>query len=424
MRPNAFDLYGYKGRHRKQSDTAATVRNVAVTAAVVGAVMSTDISAAQAAPGMPGEDAWNKLRVCESGNNYSINTGNGYYGAYQFDLSTWRGVGGKGLPSQATPTEQDYRARMLYRSRGWSPWACARILGLKENPIYGQWVAPMSIQVTQKFVVGTKVTVRGTAQPNAYVQVFAKNYGSSRYVPVATVHANAKGQWSVVFTPYGGASYYAQSGSNRTATVTAQGLFKPSLVAPGSSTLNAGYKLTGKARPGGNVTVYIKPYYAAHTTATRTVRADAHGNWSTVWRGTTDFTFTVKGDVVGPTKTVVVATTADPAPVSAAPSTPAAPAVGTPGEVGNAPAGGTAPTGGPAAPAGNGALTVTGSARPNTALTVYIRRSGTTAWSRLAQTFTDAHGHWTASVRNAGEFEYFAKSGNGQSSRIQPISVP
>jgi hypothetical protein len=420
VRPNPFDLYGYRGRHRKQSDTAATVRNVAVTAGVVAAVMSTDISAAQAAPGMPGEDAWNKLRVCESGNNYSINTGNGYYGAYQFDLSTWRSVGGKGSPNQATPLEQDYRARMLYRSRGWSPWSCARILGLRENPIYGQWTAPMSIQATQKFVVGTKVTVRGTASPNAYVQVFAKNYGSAKYVQVAVVHANGKGQWSAVFTPYGGASYFAQSGSNRTATVTAVGLFKPSLVAPASAKLNAGYKLTGKARPGGTVTVYIKPYYAAHTMAARKVRADAHGNWSTVWRGTTDFTFSVKGDVVGPTRTVVVATTADPVPASTSPaipdsSAPAAPA----GEAGSAP--GTQADPPPAAPS---AVKVTGSARPNSALTVYVRRSGTTAWGTLARTFTDAHGHWTATVRNAGEFEYFAKSANGQSSKIQPISVP
>jgi LysM repeat protein len=63
-----------------------------------------------------------RIRAKESGGNYATNTGNGYYGAYQFDQRTWRGVGGSGLPSQASPAEQDMRARMLYERRGCSPW--------------------------------------------------------------------------------------------------------------------------------------------------------------------------------------------------------------------------------------------------------------------------------------------------------------
>ena len=62
------------------------------------------------------------VRQRESGGNYATNTGNGYYGAYQFNLGTWRGVGGTGLPSDASPTEQDMRAQMLYNQRGCSPW--------------------------------------------------------------------------------------------------------------------------------------------------------------------------------------------------------------------------------------------------------------------------------------------------------------
>jgi LysM repeat protein len=63
-----------------------------------------------------------RIRQKESGGNYAINTGNGYYGAYQFDLRTWHGVGGTGLPSEASPAEQDMRAQMLYDRRGCSPW--------------------------------------------------------------------------------------------------------------------------------------------------------------------------------------------------------------------------------------------------------------------------------------------------------------
>lgn len=62
------------------------------------------------------------VRMRESGGNYATNTGNGYYGAYQFNLGTWRGVGGTGLPSDASPAEQDMRAQMLYNQRGCSPW--------------------------------------------------------------------------------------------------------------------------------------------------------------------------------------------------------------------------------------------------------------------------------------------------------------
>lgn len=63
-----------------------------------------------------------RIRMRESGGNYATNTGNGYYGAYQFNLGTWRGVGGTGLPSDASPAEQDMRAQMLYNQRGCSPW--------------------------------------------------------------------------------------------------------------------------------------------------------------------------------------------------------------------------------------------------------------------------------------------------------------
>jgi Transglycosylase-like domain len=62
------------------------------------------------------------IRACESGGNYSTNTGNGFYGAYQFDMQTWQSVGGSGNPANASPAEQDKRAAMLMAQRGSSPW--------------------------------------------------------------------------------------------------------------------------------------------------------------------------------------------------------------------------------------------------------------------------------------------------------------
>jgi hypothetical protein len=70
----------------------------------------------------PGPIYLARLRACESDGNYRANTGNGFYGAYQFDLGTWNSVGGSGYPHNAKPREQDYRAAKLYRMRGSSPW--------------------------------------------------------------------------------------------------------------------------------------------------------------------------------------------------------------------------------------------------------------------------------------------------------------
>jgi len=67
------------------------------------------------------------IRQCESGGNYATNTGNGFYGAYQFTQSTWASVGGSGNPAAAPPAEQDRRAAMLYAREGAAPWpVCGR----------------------------------------------------------------------------------------------------------------------------------------------------------------------------------------------------------------------------------------------------------------------------------------------------------
>lgn len=78
-----------------------------------------------------GPDPFVALRDCESGGNYGADTGNGYYGAYQFTLSSWRDLGLGGLPSQAPPAVQDRAAQELQARRGWGQWpACSRRLGL------------------------------------------------------------------------------------------------------------------------------------------------------------------------------------------------------------------------------------------------------------------------------------------------------
>ncbi|MBP2184100.1 hypothetical protein JOM49_005626 [Amycolatopsis magusensis] len=107
-----------------------SIRRMAV---LVAAVFALQLVPTTSAVADPPANSWAKLRMCESGGRYETNTGNGYYGAYQFDLPTWRSVGGAGRPDQAAPAEQDYRALYLYRMRGWQPWECATKLGLKAD---------------------------------------------------------------------------------------------------------------------------------------------------------------------------------------------------------------------------------------------------------------------------------------------------
>ncbi len=72
---------------------------------------------------------WAALARCESGGNPRAVNPAGYYGLYQFSPSTWRSVGGSGLPSRASRAEQTNRAQTLFRRSGSSPWPnCGRHL--------------------------------------------------------------------------------------------------------------------------------------------------------------------------------------------------------------------------------------------------------------------------------------------------------
>jgi hypothetical protein len=84
------------------------------------------------AKAVPTGDVWARLRACESGGRYNINTGNGFYGAYQFHPRTWRGLGYPGLPHQASPEMQDEAARKLQARSGWGQWpVCSRRIGAR-----------------------------------------------------------------------------------------------------------------------------------------------------------------------------------------------------------------------------------------------------------------------------------------------------
>ena len=83
-------------------------------------------------PSEVGDDVWAKLAQCESGGNPRTNTGNGFYGMYQFTLETWQSLGGTGYPHEADAATQTAMAKKLQAQAGWGQWpGCADKLGLR-----------------------------------------------------------------------------------------------------------------------------------------------------------------------------------------------------------------------------------------------------------------------------------------------------
>ena len=105
-----------------------SIRRTAAALAIGGAVAATmSMPAANAVDGA----TWDALAQCESGGNWSINTGNGFYGGLQFTQQSWNGVGMSGAPATATRAQQIEAGERLLAIQGWGAWpACSAKLGL------------------------------------------------------------------------------------------------------------------------------------------------------------------------------------------------------------------------------------------------------------------------------------------------------
>lgn len=148
-------------------------RSAAVLA--IGGAAAASLAATPAANAAPLE-AWDALAQCESGGNWAINTGNGYYGGLQFSLSSWAAAGGTGNPAAASKAEQIRVAENLLQMQGWGAWpACNAKLGLAnygtaapQLPAEAPAVAPQATEVTE---VATAPAVEETAAPVAEAPV-------------------------------------------------------------------------------------------------------------------------------------------------------------------------------------------------------------------------------------------------------------
>ncbi|MFI1582987.1 transglycosylase family protein [Embleya sp. NPDC020630] len=115
--------------HRGMGRTQRRLR----TATIVGVVAATPLVglATATSAGAATTSTWDKVAECESGGNWSINTGNGYYGGLQFTQSTWRANGGTGSPQGASKAEQIRVAENVLKSQGPGAWpVCSKKAGL------------------------------------------------------------------------------------------------------------------------------------------------------------------------------------------------------------------------------------------------------------------------------------------------------
>jgi len=138
-----YDVVRTDGKKTAQTLVSATVLTTPVDQVVeVGAKPKPAPAAPKSSGGSSGKGGggggsvgggvdglnWPALAQCESGGNPRAVNPAGYYGLYQFSLSTWRSVGGSGNPINASPGEQLYRAKLLYKKAGAGQWGCGRHL--------------------------------------------------------------------------------------------------------------------------------------------------------------------------------------------------------------------------------------------------------------------------------------------------------
>jgi nucleoid-associated protein YgaU len=120
---------------RSMHAPARSLRSRAASIAAAGAVLVGPFLGAASA-GAADDATWDRLAQCESSGNWSINTGNGYYGGLQFAQSTWEGFGGTDFAPRAdlaTRSQQIAIAEKTLAVQGWGAWpACSAKLGLGE----------------------------------------------------------------------------------------------------------------------------------------------------------------------------------------------------------------------------------------------------------------------------------------------------
>ena len=164
-----------------------SIRRTAAALAIGGAVAATmSMPAANAVDGA----TWDALAQCESGGNWSINTGNGFYGGLQFTQQSWNGVGMSGSPATATRAQQIEAGERLLAIQGWGAWpACSAKLGLYGKtgaaPTYTEPTTTVAAQSQTQQTYTAPAAQAAPAAPAAQVAPAAVEAPAAPAAPVA-----------------------------------------------------------------------------------------------------------------------------------------------------------------------------------------------------------------------------------------------
>jgi hypothetical protein len=173
-----------------------TIARVVIAGVAVGAPFAIAASPAAASPN------WDAIAQCESGGNWGINTGNGYYGGLQFNPRTWAANGGSGNPANASREEQIRVAENVLRTQGIGAWpTCGKRGGGSAAPAKAAKPAtPKAAQTkpapkrTAPVVAPAPVAVTVTSNPNGDYTVVAGDSLSK----IAQAQ-NVQGGWQGLF---------------------------------------------------------------------------------------------------------------------------------------------------------------------------------------------------------------------------------
>jgi nucleoid-associated protein YgaU len=208
-------LFSSKGKHRSPSKAARAIAVAGVTGAAAIAAPLMVAGSASAATA----SEWDAVAQCESGGNWSINTGNGYYGGLQFSASTWAAYGGTQYAStanQASKAQQIAVAEKVLAGQGKGAWpvcgtglsgasydGAAASSGNSDSGSSSQESTPKSTEKSSQETRASRSSERATVETPTGKKV-KKGDGEYKVVSGDTLSAiaekkNVKGGWEKLF---------------------------------------------------------------------------------------------------------------------------------------------------------------------------------------------------------------------------------
>ncbi|MEU6593063.1 transglycosylase family protein [Streptomyces sp. NPDC046881] len=183
-------LFTGKGKHRRPSKAVRAITLAGVTGAAVAAPL---MAAGNASAATSAE--WDKVAQCESGGNWSINTGNGYYGGLQFSASTWAAYGGTAYApqaNQASKAQQIAVAEKVLAAQGKGAWPVCGT-GLSGTPYNGSAPSTSSNSGSGTGTTTTRSTEQQSASRSAERPAASASKGQSKTVTTPTGKKVKKG---------------------------------------------------------------------------------------------------------------------------------------------------------------------------------------------------------------------------------------